>query len=98
LENRLTTIYKNIPNCAQEPKDTPEGKFQNIVQVMEKYKKEITELTKNSTPSTSPKVREKMEHDATLHIDNIAQEAKDVQELYEITIQIWTILEEDEKM
>jgi hypothetical protein len=45
LEKGLTTVYNNIPDCAQEPEDTPEGKFQKIVQVMEQYKKDITELT-----------------------------------------------------
>jgi hypothetical protein len=31
LERGLTKIYNNIPDWAQEPEDTLEGKFQNIV-------------------------------------------------------------------
>jgi hypothetical protein len=72
LEKGLTIVYNNIPDCTQEPEDTPEGKFQNIVQVMEQYKKDITELMEKLTPSTPLEVREKREHEATVHIDSIA--------------------------
>jgi hypothetical protein len=30
LDKGLTTVYNNIPDCAQELEDTPEGKFQKI--------------------------------------------------------------------
>jgi hypothetical protein len=38
---------------------------------MEKYKKDITKLMENLTPSTPSEVREKREHEATAHIDII---------------------------
>jgi hypothetical protein len=65
---------------------------------MEKYKKETTELTEKLPPTTPPKVRGKREHEATVHINSISQESKEVQDLYDKTTQIWTIMEEDEKI
>jgi hypothetical protein len=50
------------------------------------------------TPTTPPKVRDQREQEATVHIDSIVQEAKEVEELYEKTSQMWTSMEEDEKI
>jgi hypothetical protein len=33
-----------------------------------------------------------------VHIDSIAQEVKEVEELYDKTTQMWTSMEEDEKI
>jgi hypothetical protein len=43
-------------------------------------------------------VRELREKEATVHIDSIAQEEKEVAELYDRTAHIWTSLEEDERI
>jgi hypothetical protein len=65
---------------------------------MERYKHEITELTEKLTPTTPPEVKDQREQEATAHIDSIVQEAKAVEELYEKTAQMWTSMEEDEKI
>jgi hypothetical protein len=76
----------------------PEGKFQRIAQLMEKYQQEITELTKKLTPTTPLEVRDQREQETNAHIDSIAQEAKVVEEFYDKTAQMWTNMEEDEKI
>jgi hypothetical protein len=43
-------------------------------------------------------VREQIEKEATVHIDRITQEFKQFMELYDRTANIWTGLEEDEKI
>jgi hypothetical protein len=43
---------------------------------MEQYQKEITELMEKLNPSTPPKIREKREQEATVHIDSIAQKLR----------------------
>jgi hypothetical protein len=60
---------------------------------MERYKHEITELIKKLTPITPPEARYQRQHEANAHIDNIVQEAKAVEELYEKTAQMWTNME-----
>jgi hypothetical protein len=50
------------------------------------------------SPSTPSEIKDQREQDATTHIDNIAQESKAVQELYDKTAQIWTSFEEDKKI
>jgi rubrerythrin len=42
LEKGLTEVYNNLSDYAEEPTVTPEGKFQRIAQLMEKYQQEIT--------------------------------------------------------
>jgi hypothetical protein len=59
---------------------------------MENYKKEIIDITEKLIPSTPLEFKEKRDHEATVHINNIVQEAKAVQELYDITTHIWTSL------
>jgi hypothetical protein len=71
LEKGLAASYNNIPNYVQELEDTPEGKFHNIMQVMEQYKKDIIDLMEKLTPSTPPKVGEQRAHEATTHNDSI---------------------------
>jgi len=65
---------------------------------MERYKHDISDLIEKMTPSTPPKVRELREQEATVHIDNIVQEVKEVAELYDRIAHIWTSLEEDERI
>jgi hypothetical protein len=78
-----TNATNSLPDWAQEPTVTPKGKFQRIAQLMEKYQQEITELTKKLTNA---------------HISSIAQEAKVVEEFYDNTAQMWTNMEDDEKI
>jgi hypothetical protein len=68
------------------------------MQLMEKYQQKITELTEKLTPTTPIEVRYQREQAIILHIDNIVKEAKEVEELYERTTQMWTSMEEDEKI
>jgi DNA integrity scanning protein DisA with diadenylate cyclase activity len=49
-------VYRSIPDCMQAQEVTTEVKIQQIVQTMERYKKEIMELTEKLTLSTPPKV------------------------------------------
>jgi hypothetical protein len=65
---------------------------------MERYKQEIIKLTKKLTPRTPPKCERQREQEATVHVESIAQEVKEVAELYNRTAQIWTSLKEDEKI
>jgi hypothetical protein len=62
---------------------------------MEKYKHEITKFMEKMTPTTPPKVRDQREQEAIVDINNVAQEAKEVEELYDRTSQMWTGMEED---
>jgi hypothetical protein len=65
---------------------------------MEKYQHEITDLMETLTPTTPTKVKYQREKEANVHIDGIAHEAKVVEELYYKSAQMWTIVEEDEKI
>jgi hypothetical protein len=98
LEKNLTEVYKSIPDCVQAHEVTTEEKIQQIAQTMERYKQEIVDLTEKLTLSTPPEVWEKREKEATVHVESIVQEVKEVAELYNRTAHIWTSLEEDEKI
>jgi hypothetical protein len=63
---------------------------------MKGYKQEIVELVGKLTPTTPPKVRSKRQKKATEQINSIVLEVKEVSNIYEMTVKIWTILEEDE--
>jgi hypothetical protein len=72
--------------------------MQKITQKKERYKKYLVELIEKLTPSTLPKVRELTEQEATAHIDRIEYEVKEVAELYDRTMHIWTSVEQDERI
>jgi hypothetical protein len=55
-------------------------------------------LKEKLNPMTPPEVREKREQQTTFQIDEMEREAKEVAELFDRTAQIWTTLEEDEKV
>jgi len=98
LEKKLTEVYNNILDYVQELEVTAEEKIQNITQKMERYKKEKAELIEKLTPRTLQEVRELRDKEATSHIDSIAHEVKEVSELYDKIVHIWTSLEEDERI
>jgi hypothetical protein len=49
-------------------------------------------------PTTPLEFREQREQKISLQIEEMAREAKEVVELFDRTTQIWTTLEEDEKV
>jgi hypothetical protein len=65
---------------------------------MESYKNHITDLMALLKPSTLPKVRSHREKEVAMNMENMAQHIKEVSKLHEKSVQLWTSLQEDEKL
>jgi hypothetical protein len=65
---------------------------------MENYRSHITELMELLAPSTPPKVRTQREQEVTSHKESIVQSIQEITELYNKSAQLWTNLQEDEKL
>jgi DNA repair exonuclease SbcCD ATPase subunit len=98
LEQGLTMVYNRIPDNVQAPERSAEEKINLISQTIDQYKQEIEELKERLNPMTPPEVREQREQESSLQITEMEKEARKVEELFDRTTQIWTILEEDEKV
>jgi predicted nucleic acid-binding Zn-ribbon protein len=97
LEQKLKEFFTNIPNSAQEALSSAEEQIQVIVQTLEEYRQEIEDLKENINPTTLLEVQEWREQQYTLHIVEMEKEVREVADFFNRTVQIWTILEEDEK-
>jgi archaellum component FlaC len=73
-------------------------KINIIAQTIEGYMQEIEELKEKINPMTPLEVREKREWQASFQIDEMAREVREITKLFDETMQIWTTLEEDEKV
>jgi hypothetical protein len=82
----------------QAPERSAEEKIKMISQTIDGYKQEIEELKENLNPMTPLEVREQREQQSALQIVEMVKEAREVEELFRQNTQIWTILEEDEKV
>jgi hypothetical protein len=91
-------VYNHILNSAQAPWRSAEEKIKIISQTIEGYRQKIEEIKEKLNPTTPPKIREKREQQSALHIVDIAKEAREVIELFDKIVHIWTILEEAEKV
>jgi hypothetical protein len=75
-----------------------EEHIQIIAQMLEDYKKEIEELKEKLTPTTPPEVIAEREQQAALQVEMMEKEAKKVTKLFDRTMQLWTMLEEDDRV
>jgi exonuclease VII large subunit len=98
LEQKLKEVFTKIPDSAQEAVSSVEEHIQIITQTLEDYKKEIEELKEKLTPTTPPEVTAEREQQEALQIEMMEREAKKVTKLFDRTAQLWTMLEEDDKV
>jgi DNA repair exonuclease SbcCD ATPase subunit len=98
LEQKLKEVFTRIPDNAQEATSNAEEHIQIIVQMLEDYKKEIEDLKENLTPTTPPEVTAEREQHASLQVEMMEKEAKKVTQLFDRTAQLWTTLEEDDRV
>jgi hypothetical protein len=91
-------VYDRIPDNAQAPERSVEEKINMISQTIDRYKQEIEELKERLNPTNPLEVQEQREQQSALQIVEMEKEAREVEELFDRTTQIWTILEEDEKV
>jgi hypothetical protein len=63
--------------------------------MLEDYKKEIEELKQKLTPTTPPKFMSEREQQETLQVEMMEKEVEKVTQLFDGTVQLWTMLEED---
>jgi hypothetical protein len=73
------------------------NRFKSL-QMLEDYKKEIEELKEKLTPTTPPEVTAEREQQEALQVEMMEREAKKVTKLFDRTAQLWTTLEEDDKV
>jgi oligoendopeptidase F len=98
IEQRLEEVFKTIPDNAQAEELSTEEKIQKIVQAMESYRQEITDLEEKVIPSTPPEIKAQREQQVVEYTENIEGEINIMEELYNSTTQMWTELQEDEKI
>jgi archaellum component FlaC len=91
-------VYDCILDNPQEPERNAEEKINMISQTIDRYKKEIEELKERLNPTNPLEVREQREQQYALQITEMEKEAREVDEFFDRTTQIWTILEEDEQV
>jgi len=66
--------------------------------MIEGYRQKNKEIKEKLNTTTSPEIQEKREQKYALHIVEIEKEAREVIELFDKIVHIWTILEEDGKV
>jgi hypothetical protein len=67
-------------------------------QMLEDYKKEIEELKEKLTPTTPLEFVDEREQQASLQVEMMQKEVEKVTQLFDRTSQLWTMLEEDDKV
>jgi hypothetical protein len=65
---------------------------------MEAYKSRILELMDLLEPNTPLEVQTQREQEVTGHAESIAQSIQDITNLYNKSAQLWTKLQEDDKL
>jgi archaellum component FlaC len=75
-----------------------EEKIQIIAQMLEEYKKEIKDLKEKLTPTTRPKFMDEREQQVDLQVEMMEKQAEKVTQLFNRTMQLWTILEENDRV
>jgi len=93
----MKEVFTKIADKAHVAVSSVEEHIQIIAQILKYYKKEIKELKEKLTTTTPPEVIAERENHATLEIEIIEREAKKVKKKFDRTMQLWTMLEEDEK-
>jgi hypothetical protein len=75
-----------------------EEQIQIIVQMLEDYKKEIEDLKEKLAPITPPKVTIEREQHASSQVEIMEKEAQKVTQNFDKNVQLWTTLEEDDRV
>jgi hypothetical protein len=96
LEQRLEELFQTISDNKLAGEINAEEKLNKIAQRMEEYKHEIVELVGKLTPTTPPEVKLEREQQEIEKADFLALEVKEITELYERIVQLWTSLAEYE--
>jgi hypothetical protein len=99
IEECIEEVFKSIPDNTQEGAHLQtEEKIGKIAQAMENYKSHITGLDGTIEPKHTPEVSSQREKEVAGNMENMAQSIKDIAELYDKSAQLWTSLQEDEKL
>jgi hypothetical protein len=94
----LKEVFTRILDSTQAATSNVEEQIQIIAQTLEDYKKEIEDLKEKLTPTTPPEVTAEREQQATLQVEIMENEAQKVTQLFDRTAQLWTTLEEDDRV
>jgi chromosome segregation ATPase len=100
LEHGLTSVYARITNSVQALEKNTKEKISLISKTIDQYKQELEELKEKEriNPMTPPEVREKRKQEVAIQIAEMEKQASAVEELFDRATQLWTALEEDEKV
>jgi hypothetical protein len=98
LEQKVAGNYEKIPNIEKNDELIAVEKIDQIAQAIDQYQKEIENLREHLTPTTPPTVKEQRKQEVTMQLQEIEQQFSTTTELFDKATQIWTKLEEDQKV